>query len=82
MENAPTNNAAPCPLLFLTAARKYRGLTQKQLSELSGVAQSDISQIENGTLNPSLKILKRLAYAMNMTMEISFEPIENPAPLE
>ena len=56
-------------------ARKHSGITQKQLSERSGIAQGDISKIENGNANPSLNTLKRLAYGMNMKLKIEFLPI-------
>jgi len=56
-------------------ARKNAGLTQKQLAERTGIAQGDISRIENGNGNPSLKTLKRLASAMNMKLKLEFEPI-------
>ena len=55
-------------------ARSNTGLTQKQLSERTGIAQGDISRLENGNANPSLKTLKRLAAAMNMTLKIEFIP--------
>jgi DNA-binding XRE family transcriptional regulator len=55
-------------------ARKTLGLTQKQLSELTGIAQSDISKLENGGGNPSLKTLKRLAVAMDMYLKLEFMP--------
>ena len=55
-------------------ARKNTGLTQKQLSERTGIAQSDISRLENGNANPSLSTLKRLAVAMGMTLKIEFSP--------
>ena len=55
-------------------ARKKSGLTQKQLSERTGIAQGDISKLENGNANPSLKTLKRLASAMDMTLKVEFSP--------
>jgi len=55
-------------------ARKNSGLTQKQLSERTGIAQGDISRLENGNANPSLNTLKRLAGAMDMTLKIEFLP--------
>ena len=45
-------------------ARNTEGLTQKELSERSGIAQSDISKLENGNANPSIRTLQRLANAM------------------
>lgn len=55
-------------------ARLSAGLTQMQLSERSGISQADISRLENGTRNPSLNLLKRLAAAMNTTLHIEFIP--------
>jgi len=56
-------------------ARMESGFTQKQLAERTGMTQGDISKIENGNGNPSLKTLKRLAFAMNMQLEIKFSPL-------
>ena len=53
-------------------ARKFSGITQKQLSEKTGIAQGDISKIETGEANPSLKTLKRLASGMDMKLKIEF----------
>lgn len=44
-------------------ARKEYGLTQQQLAERTGISQADISKLENGNANPSLKTLQRLASA-------------------
>lgn len=53
-------------------ARIESGLTQKELSERTGIAQSDISKLENGNANPSIRTLKRLANAMGKTLKIEF----------
>ena len=53
-------------------ARKSTGITQKELSKKSGIAQGDISKLENGNANPSLKTLQRLAAAMGKTLKIEF----------
>jgi transcriptional regulator with XRE-family HTH domain len=45
-------------------ARVKRGLTQRQLAELSGVPQADISRIERGGGNPTEATLQRLAGAL------------------
>ena len=55
-------------------ARIRAGLTQTELSKKSGISQADISRLENGTRNPSLSLLKRLAEAMNTTLKIEFVP--------
>ena len=56
-------------------ARKKSGFTQQQLSERTGIAQGDISKIEKGEANPSLKTLKRLASGMDMKLHLQFEPV-------
>ena len=53
-------------------ARKESGLTQQQLAERTGITQADISKLENGNANPSLKTLQRLASAMDKKLKISF----------
>ena len=55
-------------------ARKSSRLTQKALSEKTGIAQSDISKLENGNSNPTINMLKRLAEGMGMTIELRFVP--------
>ena len=58
----------------IVEARISQNLTQKELSERSGINQADISKIENGTINPSLNLLKRLADGMGMSLKIEFIP--------
>ena len=57
-------------------ARKSSGLTQKKLSERTGIAQSDISKLESGNGNPSLRTLERLAKGMGMRVQIEFKPLK------
>ena len=59
---------------LLLDAREKKHLTQKQLSELTGIAQADISRMENGTANPSIKTLQRLAVALGMQLKLEFVP--------
>ncbi len=58
----------------LVDARNSQNLTQKELAERTGINQADISKIENGTRNPSLNLLKRLADGMGMILKIEFVP--------
>jgi len=55
-------------------ARTSQNLTQKELAERTGINQADISKLENGTRNPSIKLLKRLAEGMDMVLKIEFIP--------
>ena len=59
-------------------ARISQNLTQKELADRTGINQADISKLENGTRNPSLKLLKRLADGMGMTLKLEFMP-KSPA---
>ena len=56
----------------LIDAREAAGLTQSELARKTGIAQGDISKIENGNGNPSIKTLKRLAHGMGKLLKIEF----------
>ncbi len=56
-------------------ARKASGLTQKELAERTGISQGDISKLENGSANPSIRTLQRLAAGMGMKLQLAFTPI-------
>lgn len=58
----------------MLSIRMAQNLTQKELAERTGINQADISKLENGTKNPSLKLLKRLADGMGMELKIQFVP--------
>lgn len=55
--------------------REAKNLTQEQLAAATGIDQGNISKLENGTANPSLKTLKRLAAGMGMKLKIEFVPM-------
>ena len=65
--------------MSLVRARKEAGLTQAELSEKTGISQADISRLENGTRNPSLALLNRIAEAVNSTLRIEFVPNQHLA---
>ncbi len=54
--------------------RSARNLTQKELAEIAGITQSDISKLENGNANPSLRTLERLAAGLGMRIRLEFVP--------
>ena len=56
--------------------RIRQNLTQKELASRTGIDQADISKLENGTKNPSLKLLKKLAAGMGMQLKIEFVPMQ------
>ncbi len=55
-------------------ARISQNLTQKELAERTGINQADISKLENGTRNPSIRLLQRLADGMDMVLNVTFTP--------
>ncbi len=56
-------------------ARQASGLTQQQLAARTGINQADISKLENGSANPSLRTLQRLAAGIGMNLRIEFVPV-------
>ena len=55
-------------------ARVKQDITQKELSKITGITQADISRIENGTRNPSLAMVKRIAAGLGMQLKLEFVP--------
>ena len=53
-------------------ARIDAALTQKELAERSGIDRSDISKIEHGLTNPSVKTLRKIADACGLELRIDF----------
>ena len=41
--------------------RKQKGLTQKELAGYVGISRESLARIENGTRNPSLKTITKIA---------------------
>ena len=50
--------------------RKQRGLTQTELSEITGLKQVNISKIENGKYGVGIDILNRICNALNVKLKI------------
>ena len=61
---------------YIARKRKEQNLTQEQLAQVTGIDQANISRLENGTANPSLRTLKRLAAGMGMALKVEFVPIQ------
>ena len=56
----------------LIAARVESHMTQKELAERTGIRQSNISRIENGTCSPTIATLQTLAKGLGKRLMISF----------
>ena len=57
----------------LIDARINSNMTQKELSVKTGIRQSNISRIENGTCSPTVATLQALAEGLGKKLTISFE---------
>lgn len=55
-------------------ARTSQDLTQAEVAQRTGINQADISKLENGSRNPSIALLKRLADGLDMSLKIEFVP--------
>lgn len=61
----------------LTNIRKSRGLTQKQLSEMSGLSTATISNIESGENSYTLRSLIRYAEALGYEINIDKKVVDD-----
>lgn len=48
--------------------RQARGLSQRDLADASGVPQSEISKIESGGANPTVKTLNSIGHALGIRL--------------
>ena len=56
-------------LINLKNIRENQNLTQEKLSQISGISQQHICMIENGSRTGSLNTLKKLAKALNVSLD-------------
>lgn len=54
-------------------SRKVAGMTQAELAERMGTAQTNISRFESGKYNPSLAFLQKMAEGLGKKLKITFE---------
>lgn len=52
--------------------REEFGISQVQLSSVTGITQSDIKNLENGKANPSIATLKKIADAFGKKLVVQF----------
>jgi transcriptional regulator with XRE-family HTH domain len=72
------------PAYLLREARYRAGLTQRELAERAGTAQSVIARIETGKTDPSTSTLNHLieAAGFNLDAELTLKPVSNSHMLE
>ena len=54
--------------------RKARGLSQRELAELTGTTQSAIARLESGGRPPRIDTLLRIADALDCTLLVELQP--------
>ena len=62
----------------VTEQRKARGLSQKELAELTGTTQSAIARLESGGRPPRIDTLLRIAEALDCELIVELRPRTNP----
>lgn len=55
---------------FIKEKRMDLRMSQQQLAEKIGIDQSDLSKIEKGNANPSIKTLKKIAKGLNCKLSL------------
>ena len=62
---------------FIHYTRKSLNISQRELSKMSGVNQSNLSKIENGIINPSIATIQKVAACLGHKLELRFVPTYN-----
>lgn len=70
-DHTPTDPVAENPSLgtFIRAQRQLSDMSLRQLAALSNVSNAYLSQIERGLHQPSLKVVRAIADALNLSTE-------------
>ncbi len=58
----------------IVEARARKNVSQEELAKKMGTGQAVISRLENANASPSLALIKRLAEALNLKVELRFTP--------
>jgi len=53
--------------------RKQSGITQEELSRRTGISRPNIARMENGSYNPTIEMLVRLAAGIGKRVDIRFK---------
>jgi transcriptional regulator with XRE-family HTH domain len=67
--NAPAEDLAARLARNVKQLRQARGLTQQQMAKLSGLPRATWAHIESGAANPTLAVLRRVAFALQVAIE-------------
>lgn len=79
LKNAGSNSNLPQEVLEqltlgqdnpIKVIRKYRGMTQADLAEASGISRPYLTEIETGRKDGSIRALKSIAGALDVSLEL------------
>ena len=56
--------------------RNEQNLTQKELAQIVGIKQSNISRLESGDYNPTLEFLQKIAQGLGKELHIEFRKVK------
>ncbi len=73
MVKAPPTTASA----FLQMARLEAGLSQRELAERAGVAQSEIARIESGNREPSIPTLQKILAGAGLELCFRLAPLDD-----
>lgn len=59
----------------ITSIRKTQGISQETLSDLAHMDRTYLARIEQGKVNPSLRVLHKLARALRVSMSYLFDGV-------
>ena len=66
--------------IMLTAARKSRNLSQRDLADLTNKSQAYIAKLESGEANPTIGHIGALLAAMSLRPRFALEPLVRAEP--
>ena len=64
------------------AARLKAGMSQAELGQRTGITREDISRLENGQANPTLRTMSRVARVLDGDVAKMLQPLQQGGPLK
>ena len=61
--------------------RLEQNLSQQELAEKTGIDQSDLSKIEKGLANPSIKTIERIVKGLDSSLSMTLNMISKKSPI-
>lgn len=64
----------------LVAARRAKGWSQAQVAKEAGISDTHIAQLETGVREPSMRVARKLAAVLGVSVDILFGQCEPDRP--